>query len=74
MERAQRLLDNEDLHVLLSMRLQMLNADMLLSADDKAALEARKEYQAITYFAEWITQLGKPQRGGLDLEVKNRGN
>lgn len=49
--------------MLLQFRLQELNADVMLAADDADALKARAEYNSLVYFAEWITQLGEDRNG-----------
>ncbi len=52
--------------MLLRYKLHETNTDVLLAADDNAALDARKEYNVLSEFASWITQLGaaNPAHGG----------
>lgn len=53
-EFAQTLLDTEAFNVLLSVRLQQINEDMLLSDDDRDVLKAKAEYTSLHYLIQWV--------------------
>ena len=61
---AESLLDNEAFLVLLSVRLDELTDDVLLTEDDREVLKAKAEYTALTYLLQWVkARAGRNDRG-----------
>lgn len=57
LQAAKNLLDNRDLHVLMSYVIDNAKEDILLAQEDKEILEARRKYDALRDVAETIDLL-----------------
>lgn len=53
-EAAKKLLDNDDLHVVIRTKLNTLGTDVLEAREGDELTEAHKEYWALRKFVEWI--------------------